>query len=105
MSVLLCVFVEPLLDALTLWEIFPRIPDLSFLYLSTGVSADVLADSRSLYSQPLMGGNVDGVGETTVLTASFFFLGRKAVGFWVILRKFHCSTLWLCSLFYEREWG
>lgn len=34
-----------------------------------------------------------------------FFLGRKAVGFWVILRKFHCSTLWLCSLFYNREWG
>lgn len=41
-------------------EIFPRIPDLSFLYLSTGVSVDVLPDSHSVYSQPLMGGNVDG---------------------------------------------
>ena len=105
MKVLLRVFVEPLLDALMLWEIFPRIPDLSFLYLSSGVSVDVLPDSHSVYSQPLMGGNVDGGGEVTVLTASFFFLGRKAVGFWVILRKFHCSTLWLCSLFYKREWG
>lgn len=54
-----------------------RIPDLSFLYLSTGVSVDVLPDSHSVYSQPLMGGNVDAAMEVTVLYSLVFLSGEE----------------------------